>query len=325
MVYYRPMTSVELHKAPNLDANHFPLFLERMSQGAKEKYDDISPVLHPVFEQFEHPFVVSVGAGSGMLEACIAKSVPQAHVFPLDYSRKMTEAIWEMVNSEDRYSGYMDVLDGRAERLPYADASVHIVIASSMVHHPASFQDNFSLGASSRAFFHEAYRILVPGGRLVIRDFMQSDHPEREVMMRIGLKQTSHELMPSDFLERFIAEYKGMDVTDMKTQIAERGRPIHGSSFRVPLSLASEIAAHYSWAFPRFAEEVKERYTYAPIDGYAGIVLGSFEGNGQIVRASTRILPGYPEHVDKRFDFFTLDGYRIPVPIYTGVIGIQKR
>jgi ubiquinone/menaquinone biosynthesis C-methylase UbiE len=328
MIYYPSMSAIELQNRPDTTDSHFNLYTARMNQAKDDKYLDISPALKPVLEQFGQPTIVSVGAGGGKFEEKIARIAPHACIVASDLSMRMEKTIWELADTEERRSGLrsLETFAGRAQHIPLADNSVEVVFAISVGHHLGSFEDGFSLGADCRLFFSEAERVLRPGGRLILRDFMQPDHPEREVLMQVGSKQTQNEMNPLYFLHRFLREYQGMDMTDLRRQMDMfAGQPLKGRAYRIPLALASEIAAHYSWAYPRFTEEVKERYSYLPLNPYADFALGQFGRNGKIVYKEERVLPGYPEHVDGRLDFFTFDGYRIPVPIYTGVFAIEKR
>jgi SAM-dependent methyltransferase len=246
----------------------------------------------------------------------------------------MVEKIWETAGGTAREKGVKLVpLAGRAEALPFADASLSVLLASSMVHHPASFEDHGELGPAVVSFFAEASRVLTPGGRLVIRDFMQDEYPYESLFLRVGKKVRGSDVDPGQFIADFADSFHLASIDGLRKQVqtfhGPDGRVKGGSYLKVPSWLATELAAHYSWANPRFREEVKERYAYKPPKEYALFVRDVFAAHGvraSIISANATILPGYPAHVNGRLDFFSVYGDLLDAPpVYTGVIVVEKQ
>jgi ubiquinone/menaquinone biosynthesis C-methylase UbiE len=119
-----------------------------------------------------HPgTVLDVGCGTGTLAAQLAQADPRVRVLGVDgdqtvlnRARQKTASFGERV----RFS------EGFADALTLEEASVGGAIASLLLHH-------LGTSAKSRAL-EESYRVLVPGGRLVIADW----GPPRDPLVRLG-------------------------------------------------------------------------------------------------------------------------------------------
>ncbi|MGW1342758.1 methyltransferase domain-containing protein [Kribbella sp. NPDC002412] len=102
--------------------------------------------------------VLDVGCGTGYLSGRVARAIgPDGRVEGIDPSGSVVAYATERAapNATFRVAG--------AEQLPYDDASFDAVVSCLAVHH---------IGATDRGqAFAEMYRVLRPGGRLVIADF----------------------------------------------------------------------------------------------------------------------------------------------------------
>jgi ubiquinone/menaquinone biosynthesis C-methylase UbiE len=92
--------------------------------------------------------VLEIGCGTGNYSLALAE-LTGAVVTGIDPSARM------LAQARARSSA-ISFLSGRAEHLPLPDASVDLVFSVDVIHHVAD----------RRAFFAEAARVLVPGGRL---------------------------------------------------------------------------------------------------------------------------------------------------------------
>ncbi len=102
---------------------------------------------------------LDVGSGTGLCAAIAAEIVgPTGRVVSLDPSAGMREVA--------RRRGLRETVEGRAEKLPFPDASFDVVSMSYMLRHV----DDLLLA------FHEARRVLRPGGRIMI---LEVTRPER--------------------------------------------------------------------------------------------------------------------------------------------------
>ncbi len=140
--------------------------------------------------------IADIGAGEGTLSLLLAQRA--IHVTGIDNSEKMVE----YANSVARRAGVknVDFQLGDIEELPLPDASVDLALFSQSLHHALHPQ---------RAV-HEAFRVLKPGGRVVVLDLQRHAFEEaRELYADVWLGFTQVELL--DFLRK--ARFRHADVT----------------------------------------------------------------------------------------------------------------
>ena len=109
--------------------------------------------------------LLDLGCGTGALAERVLGVAPGAHLTCVDLSPRMAEA------ARARLAGRAEVLLGDAERLPFHDAGFDAAWCNDSFHH---YPD------PERAAF-QAWRVLAPGGALVIGDAWQPA-PARAVM-----------------------------------------------------------------------------------------------------------------------------------------------
>lgn len=111
------------------------------------------------------PRLLDLGCGTGALAERVLEEVPGARLICVDLSPRMVEA------ARARLGDRAEVLLGDAERLPFHEASFDAVWCNDSFHH---YPD------PERAAF-QAWRVLVPGGALVVGDVWQPA-PTRAIM-----------------------------------------------------------------------------------------------------------------------------------------------
>ena len=111
------------------------------------------------------PRLLDLGCGTGALAERVLGVAPGAHLTCVDLSPRMAEA------ARARLAGRAEVILGDAERLPFHDAGFDAAWCNDSFHH---YPD------PERAAF-QAWRVLAPGGALVIGDAWQPA-PARAVM-----------------------------------------------------------------------------------------------------------------------------------------------
>jgi len=130
----------------------------------KEKYLDSfeQDKLMEIVGEVKGKKVLDVGAGTGRITAELTKN--GAQVTALDVSEKMLEVLKTKVKNRK----LLECVVGDAESLPFADNSFDVVVAAFLIVH---------LKDPTR-FFDEAYRVLAPGGVLVVTNINQKEAPE---------------------------------------------------------------------------------------------------------------------------------------------------
>jgi SAM-dependent methyltransferase len=120
--------------------------------------------------------VLDLGSGAGIDCFLAAREVgPAGHVIGVD----MTPAMIERARTNAANGGYGNVEFrlGEIEHLPVADASVDLVISNCVV----------NLSPRKAQVFREAFRVLVPGGRIVVSDLVLMQPLPLELKQRVDL------------------------------------------------------------------------------------------------------------------------------------------
>ena len=101
----------------------------------------------------DQPSILDIGSGPGQMLKRIQEKFPNAHLAALDISTVMINRVKEKLPDADAQVG-------TAEMLPWADSTFDIVTNSISFHHYHS----------SHKALAEAYRVLMPGGKLYLMD-----------------------------------------------------------------------------------------------------------------------------------------------------------
>ena len=129
-------------------------------------YDDLTPVQqHLTLEMVERlrlmvqpgDHLLDIGCGTGRLLQLIRTAVPTVACYGLDLAPNMIE------QARKQLGGDVTLMVGDAEQLPYADASMDVVVSTSTL----QWLDQLS------PCFSEVARVLKPGGRFLFSLFAQ--------------------------------------------------------------------------------------------------------------------------------------------------------
>lgn len=313
-------------------------YMRKMDAAMADKYRNIVRFIEEIAskkKEDEKITILSIGAGTGALEEMIARFLPNVEVIALDYSPGMIEQITEkskaleLEKRQGKNVGKINPLLADAWKVPLVEASVDTVLIVSTIHEFNGTKDNYQMGPNFKALMAEANRVLKPGGRLIIRDFMEPESPEQKVKMKITERQKKED-DPLKFIEDFLKDYRGKNLDYIKDQIEKlKGRDNWKIGAEIELKLADlvEIVAHYSWGYTSWEREIQERYTYKPVGEYAQFIIEALREIGteaRAVEAYTYLQQGYVEHGLDGLAIFDLEGKPLTLPPFTGVIVIEK-
>ncbi|MDX8053685.1 class I SAM-dependent methyltransferase [Lentzea sp. BCCO 10_0798] len=129
--------------------------------------------------------VLDVGCGPGYLTSLAAQAAPDGRAVGVDVSEPMVEEA-----RRKRAGANCSFLVGKAEALDLPDASFDVVLSSLAIHHIPE-------DARAKAFA-EMFRVLRPGGRVLIADFQ----PPKGLLARHLVGATAGETMRDNPVER---------------------------------------------------------------------------------------------------------------------------
>jgi ubiquinone/menaquinone biosynthesis C-methylase UbiE len=137
---------------------------------AAEAYDRVSRM--PQFKLIRRSFVkklrkystketiTDIGCGPGYLLQTISKEFPENKLVGVDISKEMVEKAKANLASMG-YSERIEFRQGAADCLPFDDDTQDFIVSTFSLHH----------WADPEASFKEIYRVLKPGGQILIFDF----------------------------------------------------------------------------------------------------------------------------------------------------------
>lgn len=118
--------------------------------------------------------VLDIGCGPGHLPLMLVAMLPEARIVGVDLSREMLK-IAEEHRAASAHADRVEFVLGDAKGLEFADASFDAVCSNSILHHIPD----------PVPFLREAWRVLKPGGALLVRDlFRPADAAAADALVR---------------------------------------------------------------------------------------------------------------------------------------------
>lgn len=138
--------------------------LERLNDPGR--LETLSPdVMWDALRAPDPAVIVEIGAGTGVFAAAFAERAPHATVYAVDTEPIMLE--WMMAHRAEVATGRVVPVQGTATTVPLPDGMADVVAMVNLHHelqHP-------------KAIYSEAYRLLKPGGRVLVVDWAPKETP----------------------------------------------------------------------------------------------------------------------------------------------------
>ena len=173
----------------------FDAHAEKYASSTVHRFGASLPVLLELAGPQPYEQALDVATGTGNTAFTVAGRAGQ--VIGLDVSPAMLAQARARAEEE----GVLNVtfLEGAAEQLPFADATFDLLTSRHAPHH---FRD-------LRAFLSGAYRVLKPGGRLVIADQI-TPQAEDQAAVQTWVDTWQQTRDPSHFRQRTVAEWQAL-------------------------------------------------------------------------------------------------------------------
>jgi len=160
---------------------------------------------HPVRAAWLRPgeTVLDLGSGAGIDAFLAARAVgPEGRVIGVDMTPAMLERARGNLDETDLEN--VEFRLGEVEALPVADGSVDVVISNCVL----------NLAADRPRALREAYRVLRPGGRVVISDLLSEGEPPAPLLERV---QAETACLPVS-RDRYAGELEGAGFVDVRVE-----------------------------------------------------------------------------------------------------------
>jgi len=149
--------------------------------------------------------VLEIGCGCGAGIEVILRQFDAAHVFGIDLDPRRIEHARRRLQS--KYAGRFTLLQGDAERLPFADTSFDAVFDFGALHHVPNWQRGIAeirrvLRPGGTFFFEEVTRDALE--RWIYRRFLRHPAENRFSEAEFLIEARSHGLEPAGLLRRIL-------------------------------------------------------------------------------------------------------------------------
>ncbi|MEJ2561026.1 MAG: class I SAM-dependent methyltransferase, partial [Anaerolineae bacterium] len=135
-------------------------YAKQMKMGSRVMYAPFASKIVECQAPLERvAMIVDLGAGPGFLSIQLHKLWPQAKIIGVDLSGEMLEIAKK--NADKAGMSNYETRLGRAEKIPIESNSVDLVVTQSSLHEWENPRQGFS----------EIFRILKPGGSLILKDY----------------------------------------------------------------------------------------------------------------------------------------------------------
>ncbi len=255
--------------------------------------------------------VLDIGPGGGALMDLIEDKLPQCSVMGVDISQNVIEELKKKKRLEHKH---WEVIYGDALDLSkyVENGSVDTVIFCSILHELFSYipynGKKFNPDTMAAALT-SAYKILQPGGRIIIRDGIMTEPEQTRRIIRF------HSEEGMAFLRRYAADFMGRKII-----FEQIGR----NKVVMNVNDAMEFLYTYTWGEESYVHEVQEQFGYFTPSGYRQFIQQTLGSGARIVEFRHYLQDGYPVALSQKVEFSDESGCPVQLPDSTCLIVIEK-
>lgn len=253
--------------------------------------------------------VVEIGPGGGVVLDLLEARFPTSRVIGLDLSREVVTALEARARAGDKR---WTILHGAAEQLAAFVPAADTVVFCSILHEVYSYTEPRFQLASVEHVVRAAFGVLVPGGRIVIRDGVMPPAGTRRIRM------LAPDVRPT--LDLYAAQFEGR-----KIAFTELGPD------RVEMSAADamEFLYTYTWGPASFPYEVRELYGILPYDAYVAQLVAWCGGDAGCAVVpnplGSYLQPGYRDHLAMKIELTDEHDRPVALPDSNCLIVLERR
>ena len=255
--------------------------------------------------------ILDIGPGGGALMDQICARFHDAHVTGIDISQNVVDALGRKKQKEGRS---WDIMRGDAlalvETIP--ENSVDTVIFCSILHELYSYieRDGKKFNPDTvAAALSSAFRILSPGGRILIRDGIMTEPEEQKRRIRFASEDGMK------FLKRYAADFRGREI---------RYQVIGKNEVSMPVNDAMEFLYTYTWGEESYVHEINEQFGYFTPSRYRAFIEKTLGTSAKILELRHYLQDGYTVALSQKIAFFDENGNPSRLPDSTCLIVIEK-
>jgi SAM-dependent methyltransferase len=156
--------------------------------------------------------VLDLGSGAG-LDCCLAakKVGPTGQVIGLD----MTDAMLDKARQNQAILGLTNVefQKGEMEHMPVADGTIDVIVSNCVI----------NLSPDKDRVFHEAFRVLKPGGRLMVADIATAGELPEELRSKEAWTGCIGGAIP---LEEYLGKLKAAGFSEVQVVASQEWQPM---------------------------------------------------------------------------------------------------
>lgn len=255
--------------------------------------------------------ILDVGPGGGALMDLIVARYPKKHVTGIDLSQNVVEALEQRKKKEQCA---WDEMLGDALQLPtyFSKEQFDTIIFSSILHELFSYIEidgkKFQYQTIEKAL-RSAFTVLRPGGRMIIRDGIQTEPTFEKRLI------TFYDCEDLSILDRYCQDFQGREITYQK---------VTDDTVCMKVNDAMEFLYTYTWGPKSYPLEVQEQFGYFTPTEYQQFLEQLFQGEGKVIEAHHFLQDGYEENLLTKIQLRNEAGQIVSLPDSTCIFVVEK-